>query len=55
VHAVMLADNIDGYQKQEERLIFEFQRCYAFPFVDALSKRANRRLVHWLERSCPRK
>lgn len=33
VHAVMLADNIDGYRKQEERLISEFQRCFAFPLL----------------------
>lgn len=55
VHAVMLADNIDGYRKQEERLISEFQRCFAVPIVDQLLNRANVTLVHWLERSCPRK
>lgn len=55
VHGVMLADNIDGYQKQEERLVSEFQRCFMVPIVDQLLKRANGTLVHWLERSCPRK
>ncbi|GFY88197.1 pyridoxal-5'-phosphate-dependent enzyme family protein [Actinidia rufa] len=55
VCAVMLADNIDGYRKQEERLISEFQRCFAFPAVDQVLERANGRLVHWLERRCPRK
>ncbi|KAE9454166.1 hypothetical protein C3L33_13925, partial [Rhododendron williamsianum] len=47
VHGVMLADNIDGYQKQEERLVSEFQRCFMVPIVDQLLKRANGTLVHW--------
>ncbi|GMP82566.1 hypothetical protein CsSME_00036811 [Camellia sinensis var. sinensis] len=50
VYAVMLAENIDGYRRQEEELVSDFQRCCGFPIVEA-----NGRFVHWLERSHPRK
>ncbi|KAF5940023.1 hypothetical protein HYC85_021190 [Camellia sinensis] len=50
VYAVMLAENIDGYRRQEEELVSDFQRCCGFPIVEA-----NGRFVHWLERSRPRK
>ncbi|XP_059657789.1 D-cysteine desulfhydrase 2, mitochondrial [Cornus florida] len=55
VTAVMLADSIDGYRKQEERLVSDFRRCCAFPLVDEVLSRVNGGVVHWVERSCPRK
>ncbi|XAR64467.1 D-cysteine desulfhydrase [Bertholletia excelsa] len=55
VHAVMLADNIEGYRRQEETLISEFQRCCAFPISELVSTKSSGRLVKWLDRSCPRK
>ncbi|KAA8529673.1 hypothetical protein F0562_034227 [Nyssa sinensis] len=55
VIAVMLADTIDGYSKQEEHLISEFQRCCAFPLSDEVLRRENGGIVHWVERSRPRK
>ncbi|KAI7996514.1 hypothetical protein LOK49_LG10G00252 [Camellia lanceoleosa] len=55
VYAVEVAENIDGYRRQEEELVSDFQRCCGFPIVDQVLNRANGRFVHWLERSRPRK
>ena len=48
VTAVMLADTIEGYRKQEEHLISELCRCYDVPITRS-------GLVHWVERRHPRK
>ncbi|CAK9137353.1 unnamed protein product [Ilex paraguariensis] len=55
VTPVMLADTIDGYRKQEERLISEFCRCCAFPRLDEALSQVNGGIVHWVERNYPRK
>lgn len=48
VTAVMLADTIEGYRKQEEHLISELCRCYDVPTTPS-------GLVKWVERRHPRK
>ncbi|XP_024989621.1 D-cysteine desulfhydrase 2, mitochondrial [Cynara cardunculus var. scolymus] len=48
VTAVMLADTIEGYRKQEEHLISELCRCYDVPTTRS-------GLVNWVERRHPRK
>ncbi|PNY08730.1 1-aminocyclopropane-1-carboxylate deaminase-like protein [Trifolium pratense] len=54
VYAVMLADKIDGYRKQEKRLISEFNKHFNVEFIDHdVNKDAG--IVHWVERERPRK
>lgn len=48
VTAVMLADTIEGYKKQEEHLISELCRCFGLPIM-------HKGLVHWVQRQHPRK
>ncbi|KAI3516158.1 hypothetical protein L1887_15069 [Cichorium endivia] len=48
VTAVMLADTIEGYKKQEEHLISELCRCFGLPIM-------HKGLVHWVQRQYPRK
>ncbi|XP_047309918.1 D-cysteine desulfhydrase 2, mitochondrial [Impatiens glandulifera] len=55
VTAVMLADTLDGYRKQEKKLIFDFQRSFPSPFVDELLNTTNGEIVQWIERNRPRK
>ncbi|KAL2332717.1 hypothetical protein Fmac_013930 [Flemingia macrophylla] len=49
VYAVMLADKIDAYRKQEERLISEFKKHFNFEFIEGAG------IVNWVERDRPRK
>ncbi|XP_020215472.1 D-cysteine desulfhydrase 2, mitochondrial isoform X2 [Cajanus cajan] len=53
VYAVMLADKIDGYRKQEERLISEFKKHFNIEFIDFNREGAG--IVNWVERGRPRK
>ncbi|KAL2484492.1 D-cysteine desulfhydrase 2 [Abeliophyllum distichum] len=55
ITAVMLADKIDGYKKAEERLISEFVRSCNSPHLSAILSKVNDGVVHWVERSIPRK
>ncbi|CAN4092524.1 unnamed protein product [Withania somnifera] len=55
VTAVMLADTIDGYQKKEESLICEFRRCFTLHLSEQVLTGFEPGLVHWVERSSPRK
>ncbi|MCD7468727.1 hypothetical protein HAX54_007155 [Datura stramonium] len=55
VTAVMLADTIDGYQKKEESLIYEFRRCFTLHLGEQVLTGLEPGLVHWVERSSPRK
>ncbi|KAF8399825.1 hypothetical protein HHK36_015697 [Tetracentron sinense] len=55
VTAVMLADTIDGYKKQEKRLISDFKRCCALHLIDHPLNGVDGGIVHWVERSHPRK
>ncbi|KAL3501097.1 hypothetical protein ACH5RR_035546 [Cinchona calisaya] len=55
VHAVMLADTVEGYRKKEESLISEFRKICDSPTIDLALGGANTEVVHWVERSCPRK
>lgn len=55
VTAVMLADTIDGYREQEKRLISEFKRCCALHLTDHALDKVDSGIVHWVERSHPRK
>ncbi|KAK6802641.1 hypothetical protein RDI58_000423 [Solanum bulbocastanum] len=55
VTAVMLADTIDGYQKKEESLISEFRRCFTLHLDEQMLIGLEPGLVHWVERSSPRK
>lgn len=55
VTAVMLADTIDGYQKKEESLISEFHRCFTLQLDEQVQTGLEGGLVHWVERSSPRK
>ncbi|KAL4573998.1 hypothetical protein LXL04_020820 [Taraxacum kok-saghyz] len=48
ITAVMLADTIEGYRKQEQHLISELCRCSGLPLMHT-------RLVHWVQRPRPRK
>ncbi|XP_045818102.1 D-cysteine desulfhydrase 2, mitochondrial [Trifolium pratense] len=54
VYAVMLADKIDGYRKQEKRLISEFNKHFNVEFIDHDVKK-DAGIVHWVERERPRK
>lgn len=51
----MLADTIDGYQKKEESLISEFHRCFTLQLDEQVQTGLEGGLVHWVERSSPRK
>ncbi|CAI8598147.1 unnamed protein product [Vicia faba] len=55
VHAVMLADKIDGYRKQEKHLIVEFSKHFNVEFLDHDVNKEDARIVHWVERDRPRK
>ncbi|KAK7306182.1 hypothetical protein VNO77_44108 [Canavalia gladiata] len=55
VYAVMLADKIDGYRKQEGRLISEFKKHFNIEFIDHNVNGENAGIVHWMERGRPRK
>ncbi|XP_049399553.1 D-cysteine desulfhydrase 2, mitochondrial isoform X3 [Solanum stenotomum] len=55
VTAVMLADTIGGYQKKEESLISEFRRCFTLHLGKQMLTGLEPGLVHWVERSSPRK
>lgn len=55
VTAVMLADTIDGYRKKEESLISEFRRCFTLHLDEQMLTGLEPGLVHWVERSSPRK
>ncbi|KAL9226376.1 hypothetical protein vseg_002198 [Gypsophila vaccaria] len=52
ITAVMLADTLEGYKKQEKRLISDFKRFYA---ADLSDNALMNELVHWVERKNPRK
>lgn len=54
VYAVMLADKIDGYRKQEKRLISEFNKHFNVEFIDHDVNKDDG-IVHWVERDHPRK
>ncbi|OIV98451.1 hypothetical protein TanjilG_16778 [Lupinus angustifolius] len=55
VYAVMLADKIDGYRKQEERLISEFKNHFNVEFSTYNEHGEDDGIVHWVERGHPRK
>ncbi|XP_058082000.1 D-cysteine desulfhydrase 2, mitochondrial isoform X2 [Magnolia sinica] len=54
VTAVMLADTLEGYKKQEERLISDFKRLYGFDSFDN-ELNGDGGIVNWVERVHPRK
>ncbi|XP_022966679.1 D-cysteine desulfhydrase 2, mitochondrial isoform X2 [Cucurbita maxima] len=54
VTAVMLADRIDGYKRQEKRLISEFKKHFGYP-VGLGEDEVNGGIVNWVERFRPRK
>jgi hypothetical protein len=51
----MLADKIDGYRKQEKRLISEFNKHFNVEFIDHDVNKEDAGIVHWVERDRPRK
>lgn len=51
---MMLADRIDGYKRQEKRLISEFRKHFGYP-VDLSKNEVNGEIVNWVERFRPRK
>lgn len=51
----MLADKIDGYRKQEKRLISEFKQHFNTEFIDHNVNKEGAGIVHWVERGRPRK
>ncbi|CAL5203762.1 unnamed protein product [Lathyrus oleraceus] len=55
VHAVMLADKIDGYRKQEKHLISEFSKHFNDEFIDHDINKEDAGIVNWVERDRPRK
>ncbi|KAK4264985.1 hypothetical protein QN277_026096 [Acacia crassicarpa] len=55
VYAVMLADTIDAYREKEERLISEFKKHFNVQYIDHNVNKEDARIVHWVERSRPRK
>ncbi|KAE9604797.1 hypothetical protein Lal_00011080 [Lupinus albus] len=55
VYAVMLADKIDGYRKQEEHLISEFKNHFNVEFSTHNEHSEDDGIVHWVERGHPRK
>ncbi|KAH9606167.1 hypothetical protein KSS87_014482 [Heliosperma pusillum] len=52
ITAVMLADTVDGYKKQENHLISDFRRYYASDFTYNTSENE---LINWVDRETPRK
>lgn len=52
---MMLADNIEGYKKQEERLKFDFKKLLGLEHFDKALNGAGGDLVDWVERLHPRK
>ncbi|KAG7012766.1 D-cysteine desulfhydrase 2, mitochondrial, partial [Cucurbita argyrosperma subsp. argyrosperma] len=50
----MLADRIDGYKRQEKRLISEFKKHFGYP-VGLGEDEVNGGIVNWVERFRPRK
>ncbi|XP_050947187.1 D-cysteine desulfhydrase 2, mitochondrial isoform X5 [Cucumis melo] len=54
VTAVMLADRIDGYKRQEKRLISEFRKHFGAP-LDLDKDEVNGGIVNWVERLRQRK
>ncbi|MED6187214.1 hypothetical protein PIB30_074328 [Stylosanthes scabra] len=54
VHAVILADKIEGYKQQEERLISEFQKHFNVQFSDH-NINEDGGIVYWVERGRPRR
>ncbi|XP_038893329.1 D-cysteine desulfhydrase 2, mitochondrial isoform X2 [Benincasa hispida] len=55
VTAVMLADRIDGYKRQEKRLISEFRKHFGAPVDLGKDEEVNGGIVNWVERFRPRK
>ncbi|KAG8365995.1 hypothetical protein BUALT_Bualt17G0030000 [Buddleja alternifolia] len=55
VMAVMLADKVDGYKKKEQSLIFEFLESSTISGFAPGPSGVNGGIVHWVERSLPRK
>ncbi|KAG2406833.1 D-cysteine desulfhydrase [Vigna angularis] len=55
VYAVMLADKIEGYRKQEVHLISEFKKHFNIEFIDEIVNRKDAGIVNWVERGRPRK
>lgn len=51
----MLADKIDGYRRQEERLICEFKKHFNIEFIDHNVNKEGAGIVNWIERGHPRK
>ncbi|KAI3844062.1 hypothetical protein MKW92_036332 [Papaver armeniacum] len=55
ITGVMLADTIEGYRKQEKRLISDFKRfCCSQEMAQSLNG-DNNSIVHWVDRTNPRK
>lgn len=52
---MMLADNIEGYKKQEEHLKFDFKKLFGLEHFDKALNGAGGDLVDWVERLHPRK
>ncbi|XWS22709.1 hypothetical protein CRYUN_Cryun29cG0059300 [Craigia yunnanensis] len=55
ITAVMLADTIDAYRKQERCLISEFKRQFCFLLDSHKLSGADDGIVHWVDRCHPRK
>ncbi|XP_022726791.1 D-cysteine desulfhydrase 2, mitochondrial-like isoform X2 [Durio zibethinus] len=55
ITAVMLADKIDAYRKQERRLISECKRQFCFPLDSHELNGSHDGIVHWVDRCHPRK
>ncbi|XP_031741182.1 D-cysteine desulfhydrase 2, mitochondrial isoform X2 [Cucumis sativus] len=55
VTAVMLADRIDGYKRQEKRLISEFRKHFDVPLDLGRDEEVNGGIVNWVERLRQRK
>ncbi|XP_077227980.1 pyridoxal-5'-phosphate-dependent enzyme family protein isoform X2 [Tasmannia lanceolata] len=55
VNAVMLADTIEGYKRQEKCLIFDFKRLCGLEHLDDALNGVDGGIVHWVERTHPRK
>lgn len=51
----MLADRIDGYKRQEKRLISEFRKHFGAPVDLGKDEEVNGGIVNWVERFRPRK
>ncbi|KAK1269549.1 hypothetical protein QJS04_geneDACA006453 [Acorus gramineus] len=52
ITAIMLADDIEGYQRQEKRLVSDFTRLYGLDYVEPA---VHGDIVHWVNRIRPRK